>query len=771
MNRTTFLLFVFAWSALLCAPLFASDTSMMVSVPGDPDASADTARARLSFPGQSTFMVHAGDTPWIEASAIEFDLLWPDDGPTNAQVLLHMQDWDHFWYQNLLEIHPVPGRTNHFNADLSPGSGEWEPRGHHGTWHLRTLMDPREFGIRVFCPASYTGTCSVVNVNITRRRSDIPLEIRNVTPNAAVIPRWGKFEVSFFIPDIFPDPFDREQVSVTAEFHPPEGKPVTVDAFYSRDFYRIDQPTGETLLPQGPPFWRARFAPRREGRYEYVIRVHDRIHGDRRTRWGPGSFTVKESRNPGFVRVSEKDPRYFEFDNGDPFFPIGHNIRSPHDERMNRRFPWRQRIPEGNSVYSRYFKAMAEHGENITEVWTASWSIGLEWNKKWHGYHGIGQYNMMHARELDNLLEAARRNGIYVNLVVHNHGKFSTYSDEEWAHNPFNVENGGYLEIPDDYFSDPRALEHFRKLMRYMIARWGYSTQILAWELWSELDLAGSHKTRHKFQKTEQAVQWHRVIGSWLEEADPYGHIRGSHVCGDYTHQNPDLLTLPQIGYCPVDAYHFSSDPLHIVELLRKTADYNARFDKPVLVTEFGGSHMAGGLRHLKDALHAALWSSTCISLGGAPMFWWWQLVDEENLYAEFKPVTRFMKGEDRRNPEMRTVWPEDHRKEGGVSFDIDSAVRDVRAVCLLSPVGGLGWIYRAGAFGDADPKGTHAVTDTALTLYGTGDGEFEAEFWSTGPGGKLSSVRVSSREDTLELDVPAFVRDIAFKVRRRDRN
>ena len=29
--------------------------------------------------------------------------------------------------------------------------------------------------------------------------------------------------------------------------------------------------------------------------------------------------------------------------------------------------------------------------------------------------------------------------------------------------------------------------------MRYMIARWGYSTRIVAWQLWSELDLVVDH--------------------------------------------------------------------------------------------------------------------------------------------------------------------------------------------------------------------------------------------------------------------------------------
>jgi len=35
---------------------------------------------------------------------------------------------------------------------------------------------------------------------------------------------------------------------------------------------------------------------------------------------------VKEADTPGFVRISSKDRRYFAFENGQPYFPVGANV-------------------------------------------------------------------------------------------------------------------------------------------------------------------------------------------------------------------------------------------------------------------------------------------------------------------------------------------------------------------------------------------------------------------------------------------------------------
>jgi hypothetical protein len=121
----------------------------------------------------------------------------------------------------------------------------------------------------------------------------------------------------------------------------------------------------------------------------------------------------------------------------------------------------------------------------------------------------------------------------------------------------------------------------------------------------------------------------------------------------------------------------------------------HVRVLEEVLPTQFGGSPMAAGLEHLRRELHAALWSSTAIPLAGTPLFWWWQLIEESNLYAEYTAIARFLQGTDPRNPAMKPVAPVLRFEEEG-----DDKVGDrLQVVSMSSGTNAIGWIYVPAAF------------------------------------------------------------------------
>jgi len=742
-------------ATLLGAAAFAAPESIPMKVVPEgavlqqPAARAETS---VSFPGSCTFLVQPPTASWTNIAALAFDITWPADAPTNAQVLIHLRDWDFFWYQHLVPGFLKTGQVSHCQVDFSPTAQGWTAQGHHGTWNLRALMQPKEVGIRVFSDSRFSGTCQIGGVSGTPRIETAPPFIRNVRANTDKLPRFAKFELTFELPDRYPDPFDAEQVLVYADFKAPDGHTIRVDGFYGCSYYRQKSAAEESIVPQGPPYWRVRFCPVTNGVYQYTLHAQDTL-GE--TNWGPASFEAVSTNALGFARVSKADPRFFEYDNGTYCFPIGQNIRSAFDTRMDEKFPWTQRWMEGPSAYERYFDQMQKHRENIVEIWSAAWSLGLEWTPRMPGYHGIGQFNTINAWMMDTVLDSAERTGVRINFVIHNHGKFGTLDDAEWDFNPLNVKNGGYLDRPEEYFSDPRALKSFRKLMRYIVARWGYSTQIFAWQLWSELDLTGS---KHGNHMQPEVTDWHKLMGRSIRDMDPYDHLITTHVCGDYTHQNRAILQIPEIDFAAVDAYHDSGDPLHIVTLMNRTAEFNNAFGKPVMITEFGGSPFAASVKHLGETLHGGLWASTAVPLGGAPMFWWWQLIDEENFYPTFAAVGRFMAGEDRRAPDMLTTTPE--------LLINDVPVQGLAVQCLKGADRAFGWIYRAAAFTTTDPTGSPEMTGVVLKLNNMAPGKFAIEFWDTIAGKAVAQISLRSRDGVLTVGVPAFARDIAFKVK-----
>ena len=162
-----------------------------------------------------------------------------------------------------------------------------------------------------------------------------------VTPDVA---RYEKFEINFDVATGAENPYMPYDAAPPNGVEPGIG--VTVEALFSPDNWQtvytqpafFEQPYSHTsngkdhFTPDGPPHWTVRFAPQEIGNWQYQLRVQD---ANGTTTYPDGSsltFSVSSSStnshvSKGFLQVSEKDPRYFEFQNGSPFIGLGFNDR------------------------------------------------------------------------------------------------------------------------------------------------------------------------------------------------------------------------------------------------------------------------------------------------------------------------------------------------------------------------------------------------------------------------------------------------------------
>jgi hypothetical protein len=76
----------------------------------------------------------------------------------------------------------------------------------------------------------------------------------------------------------------------------------------------------EWRYPTGETDWKVRFSPDRPGSWQFKLTVRD---ASGYSESAPRSFTVIDSSDHGFVRVSPTDRRYFEFDDGTYFPGLG----------------------------------------------------------------------------------------------------------------------------------------------------------------------------------------------------------------------------------------------------------------------------------------------------------------------------------------------------------------------------------------------------------------------------------------------------------------
>ena len=115
----------------------------------------------------------------------------------------------------------------------------------------------------------------------------------------------------------------------------------------------------------------------------------------------------------------------------------------------------------GTTAYDDWLARLAAEGANYVRLWMPSWAFGIEW-----GENGLGDYGerLDRAWQLDHVLERAEAHGIYVMLCIQNHGPFSLDTNTQWADNPYNAANGGPLEEPSEFFTDPEARRLFEQV-------------------------------------------------------------------------------------------------------------------------------------------------------------------------------------------------------------------------------------------------------------------------------------------------------------------
>ncbi len=718
-------------------------------------------------------------------SAIRCEVALPTNAPP-SQALLCVTDRDGNWFQQLAPATLLPG-TNACAFDLSPESAaKWSTSGHRLVWNRRVLRNPKSVVLRIFPKEAQSSEfkvqssptsdfqLSTFNSQLSTFSWQGPPKATDFRPNATDVPCFGLFELRFQLPDRYDDPFDPAAIDVTALINRPgTNTPVVIPGFYLQDYYVVTNAYADERIPCGRPGWAVRYAPLVPGRHACRIVARDALGVSTST---PVFFNATEAAGPDFIRVSTNDWRRFSC-GGREFHLVGHNVRSPFDTRMDDQYPWLLRHPESFLAYRRYFRDMAAAGENFAEVWMCQWSLGLEWSTNSPCYHGLGDYNLGNAWELDQVLRMARENGIRVNLVLNNHGRAGLGFDAEWQNSPYNTVQGGFLP-PDDpitFFTDPRALDYQKRLYRYLVARWGWDSTVFAWELWSELDLCGRWGREPAPQNDPGVIQWHREIGDYLRATDPNRHLVSTHISADYRSIGKELSAIPQIDHCCVDAYHFSPSPLHIVDLVRETAASLAAYRKPALITEFGGSSMGAGLSHLKCELHAALWSSTCSTLAAPPLFWWWGLVEEQNLYPEFTAIRTFTDPISYADPALRpialtvtgtnsteTVESQGQPPQNG---QFQRMRQGLQSVAIANGTNLYAWVYSRDLI--ALTRGDDDVADREGEVVWTPvtNGTYRVAFCSTETGKPVKQQDFRAQQGSLRFPLPSFKGDIAIRV------
>lgn len=277
------------------------------------------------------------------------------------------------------------------------------------------------------------------------------------------------------------------------------------------------------------------------------------------------------------------------------------------------------------SLYQKWLEAM-EGKVNLIRVWLAPWGFAPIWKDS-----GLWDFYRRQKRlyVLDQVFEQALSLGIYILLVLYNHGQLNTSLPEaQWDENPYNQKNGGMCQQPRCFFSHRKAIAHQKKVLSYIFERYASFPNLLAWEWWNEVDLTDGYNVK-------LVRKWLQIHQRTLRDHDAYRHLQTISFSLNFL-TGKEIWKLPFIDLVPLHLYRNTCGDFK--PLFREATQSARVFNKPVFISEFGiGPTFPPYLmaqdpqgQHLKEAI---AFSRKLPHIATAMPWWWDTYIDRFHLW------------------------------------------------------------------------------------------------------------------------------------------
>ncbi|NLF48483.1 MAG: cellulase family glycosylhydrolase [Acholeplasmataceae bacterium] len=566
-----------------------------------------------------------------------------------------------------------------------------------------------------------------------------------------------KYDIDDFL-EAIDNVYDMEEIVLKATVLTPSTKVETILGYWSQTYEEVHLPGlvstsrnleglvttlpdditfGLNYVTASDPCFKMRYLPKESGQYQMVAELY--VDGIKIQSFSK-EFTVNASLEPekGDIGIDPSNERHFQFENGDTYLPVGQNAA------------WYTSQDRKYYDYVQWFEKMADSGMNVARIWLSAWGFSLFW-------YDVENYDrrQTHLQSLDRVIELAESKGIYLQICLLHHGMFSRVVNPMWpgALNSWYVDKyganpyGETLTSPGQFFTDSWAKATFKNQLKYLVARYGYSDHILAWELMNETDWIEEYNA-------SIGLLWHQEMANYLHEIDPRHLVTTSFRNDSFYSSTFNVFQLESIDFVNVHRYGVEK-PLSYLPAYQKIGAN--LFDKPILYSEFGlKSSGSEQLTYDPDniTLHQGLWGGLMGGGAGTSMNWWWDSwIHVSDAYPVFAGIAEVAHELDLSGDEYQLLADNpqltiSHAKVQAIGYRVDSRL--------------YAYLYDTD-FSLADPQ-TAEKSGVTLIMEGFLPGNYQVRYLDTSTGViREQTLVVIPLTGSLTLFIPNFSNDIAL--------
>lgn len=413
--------------------------------------------------------------------------------------------------------------------------------------------------------------------------------------------------------------YDDKEVDITIEMVSSTGKKLTADAFYYQEYEFLKSMQLKGVADTDPTF-RLRVSPKEEGTWDFTVTLA--VNGKTVDTLSAYINVAKSEVGSEILSVEPNRKQNFKKANGEVIAMIGQNVAWA--------VPNSQTTKAGQYI-AREMNNMADYGCNYVRTWAGNTWGGM-------GVH-TGEDSMSQSASAmwDYVIDTAEKRDMYVSFVLWTHGITSMRpelgGEGNFKSTPYYSEKGGYIDDAKDFFTDEKTYRMTEMYMRYVVSRWGYSEQVLCWELFNEADISDAGAAN----MIDEIRGFLSKAADYLRGIDTYSHMVASSTAA---HGNP--LTFYSIfDFMYPHRYNYTS----IKGELNYIKSSWLQYQRPMLFGECGlngsmGALAGGSIQDDFLSIHQQNWFGLMGGSAGTAMNWFWDGFNTKEGYWIYQVVS-----------------------------------------------------------------------------------------------------------------------------------